>query len=739
MSEGSDDLLSFVDDTPVGSEVLRSDVVWNILIVDDAEDVHIATTLALKSLPVLGRPLRFIHAYSARQAREVFAARSDVAVVLLDVVMESPEAGLELVRHIRDELKNDTVRIVLRTGQPGYAPEIDTINQYDINDYKTKSELTRTRLYTTLAVALRSYQQICTLRQSQDGLALIVSGSTELGRQRGVATFAQGVVLQLSALIGVPPEGLICAQAHRETDQLPTVVAAAGKFKDLINQPINRIEAPHVQEALTLCLSERRNDLQGHCCLYFSTASGHDMVAYVDAPPPLEIVSAGLLEVFCSSISVALENVHLYGKLLAYAYEDSLLGIPNRLSVVQAIDNKSSSVQDQVLALVDIDDFSGINTALGSDVGDDVLRAVSSRLQSAFSDNALVGRVGSDVFAILGPIQAISPAAVGEIFSVPIPVARESLRVTASCGFVALTDGTRDGVAALKNASLAVKKAKQSRIGGSVEFSEEMSIQARERMRLLHALRNAFDENGLFVMYQPQVDMSNGQATGAEALVRWRRADGHFVPPDQFIPVAEQSGLIVALGEFVLRTALFDLARLLRQGLQAFRISVNVSQHQIREPGFVDLVCRALKAADVDPAFVELEVTESAASENIDWMMAVFGQLRSLGVSIAIDDFGTGYSSLSMLNVLRPDRLKIDKAFVRPLGGQATDSDAIASMVIGLTNILKMSVIAEGVETVEQSAKLQAMGCVFGQGYLFAKPLPVEQLESWLRDKGAFK
>ncbi|WP_310386841.1 DUF3369 domain-containing protein, partial [Roseateles sp.] len=217
--QDEDDLLEFLDDPEPGdaSDHLSSPP-WRVLIVDDDADVHKATELAMQGLLVEGLSLSFLHASSAAEARQVLASESDLAVVLLDVVMESEDAGLQLVRFIRDDLQLGAVRIILRTGQPGYAPEIETVQAYDINDYKTKSELTRTRLYTVLTAAIRSYRQICALDSNRRGLEMIVEASTELSRLRGLHRFAEGVVTQLCALLGILPEGLVCAQMENDAN-----------------------------------------------------------------------------------------------------------------------------------------------------------------------------------------------------------------------------------------------------------------------------------------------------------------------------------------------------------------------------------------------------------------------------------------------------------------------------------------------------------------------------------------
>jgi EAL domain-containing protein (putative c-di-GMP-specific phosphodiesterase class I) len=247
----------------------------------------------------------------------------------------------------------------------------------------------------------------------------------------------------------------------------------------------------------------------------------------------------------------------------------------------------------------------------------------------------------------------------------------------------------------------------------------------------MHALRSGFARGELFLMYQPQIELAQRRAFGAEALLRWRTEDGRLVPPDRFIPIAEYSGLIIEIGEWVLRQACAELMRVRAAGHQDFTISVNVSQVQFRHPNFLEMLARALQESGAPPERIELEITESMAMEEPDLLIERLAQVKRLGVSIAIDDFGTGFSSLSYLQRLQVDRLKIDRAFVTEITGSARGS-SIAEMVIELGRSLGLSIVAEGVEDERQAQILQALGCPLAQGFLFARPLPAEQLIEWL-------
>jgi len=706
---------------------------WRVLIVDDEADVHEATRLALRDLPVEGRMLELSHAYSAAEAYDALAGDPDIAVVLLDVVMETDDAGLQLVRRIREELGNASVRIVLRTGQPGYAPEIDTIRAYDINDYKTKAELTRTRLYATLAVAIRSYWQINQLEMNRRGLELIISASTGLGKLRAFRLYAEGVVTQLCGLLGIAPEGMVCAAISSDSTG-PRVIAAAGQYRDMIDRPLKDLPNEALRGILSNCLGSRQHIFETGMCLYFGAGEVSGIAAYVDTNRELDSVNRNLFEVFCANVSVGFDNVLLQQRLYDYAYTDQLLDVPNRKGFIESLSEQTIS-DKAALALVDLDDFAEMNTVLDHHFGDRVLQSVTRRLIQAFGSQVIVGRVGGDTFGVFGPSDLVSAHSIEAVFAAPFDVDGEMLRVSATASLTEIKQHASATMDVLRNASIALKQAKILKRGRATLFTEDLSAAARERIRMLTDLRVAFSAERLFLAYQPQVDLVSGKVLGAEALLRWSTEDGRSIPPDQFIPLAEQSGLTVPIGEWVLRTACRQLKRIEDSGRAGFRMAINVSHTQFREPGFVPALARALDDFQVNPNQIELELTESVAIGHMEATAAKIREIRRMGFTVAMDDFGTGYSSLSVLKQLDVDRLKVDRSFVQEIGENG-DPSGIVELVIALGHQLNLITIAEGVEHEEQRRQLLRMGCQEGQGYLFARPMPAPELEAWIVAQG---
>ncbi|WP_421864167.1 bifunctional diguanylate cyclase/phosphodiesterase [Motiliproteus sp.] len=737
-SGDADDELVFLDEDP--SEVsAEQSATWRILIADDDETVHSSTLYALGNVTILDRRLEFLHAYSAAEARHLLEQHSDIAAVLLDVVMERDDAGLKLVQQIREELKLEDVRLILRTGQPGYAPEIDVIRDYDINDYKTKAELTRTKLYTTLTAALRSYLQIRTINTNRKGLDLIVSSSATLIATHNLRDFADAVITQISTLLGYEADGVACARLSDPvtTSSSDCIVAATGQYRNTLDQTVEQLSNEPMRNALQRAfeLRQHRFDEDG-ITLFFPCSTGRDMCLYLQTIQLPDTHFRALLEVFCSNISVCLNNMSLFGNLKHQAYYDQLLLLPNRHHLIEQIDRVVGDEGPGSLAImmVDIDHFSELNHALGHQYGDQLLRQVSQRLQQFCQPSLFLARITSDIFAIFGPSGEIPAEKVQRLFGPPFSIEGNEQTLSATFGLAHLSEVEGGGQGALKAASTALNQAKQTQRGQLGVYTRQMGLEIQSRVKMLQDLRLSFEHQRLYLHYQPQISLPDGRPIGCEALIRWRDEQGYFIPPDVFIPLAERSGIIATIGEWVMRTA-FAQARLLHNsGFPELRMAVNVSVIQFRSEDFLGTLDRALADSGVDPCLIELEITESVAMLEADYLLDILKQIKARGVQVAIDDFGTGFSSLSYLQRLSIDRLKIDRAFVDQLC-ESQDSRSIAEMVIELSHSLNLQVIAEGVEDQQQAERLAELGCHEAQGYFYAKPMEADALLRWLMNQ----
>ena len=328
--ENADEDLVFLDDAAPAAgpwEEEEPGSRWTMLIVDDEPEVHSITKLVLSDFAFKGRKARFLSAHSAAEARRILARESDIALILLDVVMETEDAGLRLVHHIREELQNRNVRIILRTGQPGQAPERAVILDYDINDYKAKTQLTAQQLFTTTVAALRSYEDIVAIDANRRGLEKIIEASSSLFRARSMKLFAAGVLTQLSGLLGVGPDAILCVQrggamgssnpaVEAGTGNGLYVLAGSGRFEALINEPAAGHVDPSVLAAVTACLEKQAHLYAGdHCTLYIRTPNDRETVVYLRSNRPLSDLDRKLIEVFCGKISVGFDNLHHYEQL----------------------------------------------------------------------------------------------------------------------------------------------------------------------------------------------------------------------------------------------------------------------------------------------------------------------------------------------------------------------------------------------------------------------------------------
>lgn len=431
-------------------------------------------------------------------------------------------------------------------------------------------------------------------------------------------------------------------------------------------------------------------------------------------------------------------------KIHHLAFHDTLTELPNRVSFENHLADAlghASARRDESLAVmfISLDRFKKFNDTLGHAMGDQLLRRVAERLRTAVGAGDVLARFGSEEFSLLlasvnGEDEAASTARViHQLLKTPFILDGQELYFTASVGIsLAPRDGD-EAQALLRSAGSALFRAKQEGGNNHQFYTAEMNAQALRRLGLESDLRRALEREEFVIHYQPQVCTDTGRIAGAEALVRWRHPVHGLVAPAEFIPLAEDTGLIIQLGEWVLRTACARNREWQRLGAPPLPVAVNLSPRQIAQPGLAERVGRILEETGLDASHLELELTESSIMKNAARAVATLGELKRMGVKIAIDDFGSGYSSLSYLKHLPIDILKIDKSFISELTSDPNDA-ALVMAIINLAHSLKLRVKAEGVETEEQWRFLRLLRCDEMQGFLFSKPLPPELFERILLD-----
>ncbi len=426
-------------------------------------------------------------------------------------------------------------------------------------------------------------------------------------------------------------------------------------------------------------------------------------------------------------------------ELFRQANFDELTGLPNRNMLIrkirEAIDDAKHDNSKVVLMLLDLDDFKTINDSLGHSVGDSLLQEVANRLQNSLTSDDMVARMGGDEFAIIpfhisDIMQVVRIASrVMHSFIEPFDLQGQEIFITASMGIAVFPDDGQKMEDLLRNADTAMYYSKKKGHNSFERYNSELNTKLQEKMQLTGLLRRALERDEFLLYYQPQQELATGRVIGFESLLRWQPQDGKLVFPDQFIPLLEETGLIVPVGEWVLRETCRQVKRWQESGIIIEHASVNISFRQFQRPDIVERILEIVEEINIDPTVLCMELTESIMMDNFQENLIKLHALRAAGISISIDDFGTGYSSLGYLRQMQIHELKIDKTFTQALPEDTT----LVKAILGMARSLNLRVVAEGVETEEQRKFLAAYSCDAIQGYLLSRPLPLEQFEVFIR------
>jgi len=471
--------------------------------------------------------------------------------------------------------------------------------------------------------------------------------------------------------------------------------------------------------------------------------SGNESEVVVNSQGELEHDESGSVRLISATTLDITARINAESKIQQLINYDSLTGLPNRsllhdrlqLAIAQA----SRDRQQLGVLMLDLDRFKSINETLGHRTGDILLKEVARRLLACIRDSDTLARLGGDEYvAILtGVANEESIATVAKkilaIVAEPFYIDGNEIFTTCSIGIATYPMDGEDSHTLLKHADQAMYRAKEVDRNNFQFFSREMNNLVLERMMLENSMRKGLERGDFFLVYQPQVDARSGEIFGMEALLRWNHPDMGLLPPDKFIPLAEENGLIIPLGEWVLRTACRQNKIWQEQGLPPVRVAVNLSAKQFGQYHLDEVVASTLLETGLDAEWLELELTESAIMKDADKNIALLAKFKEMGISVAIDDFGTGYSSLSYLKNFPISRLKIDRSFVRDITTNPDDA-AIARIIIDIARALNLNVIAEGVETRAQMQFLSFNNCVEMQGYHFSRPVPAEEFAEFLKN-----
>ncbi|MFV3129296.1 EAL domain-containing protein [Niveispirillum sp. KHB5.9] len=732
----AEDLLYFAAE-PVSAPAAPPAPPWLVLIVDDDPSVHSVTKLALRDMSHAGRRLLFLSAYSAAEARQMLAVYPDIALILLDVVMEAEDAGLRFVRTVREELRNHDVRIILRTGQPGQAPEREVVERYDINDYRAKDELTARRLWTSVFTALRAFEQIRELDRHRAGLTHVLDATSRLFGEHDTERLAHGAVDALAGVAG-PGAGVLLVRCDRLPDAVagePRLLAGIGEGGVAMTPGAlaHLVPAEIGQQVAAALVAGAPQSGDGWFALSASLSDEAAIVLHLSRLPPDRRPDAGMLSLFARTVAVGLENAGLVAQLSKDRTHDRATGLLNRLGFIQAIEARLSRIpaggaESVAVGIIDLRHFRDINQELGVAAGDRLLITTAQRVAAALGPGAVCGRTGADQFALLLPgspdlAQARDQVhAVAAAVSEPVMLAGREVHPMSSPGLAWCNCTGRHGEEVLARAEESMQASKRA-YGRLQEVVIGADRAEGGRIGLTMELGTALKQGQFELYYQPIVDAATREVVAFEALVRWNHPSRGIVIPAAFIPTAEETGLIVPIGTWVMREAALQTAEWTRRAGRPVWVSVNISAAQLSEPGFLDNVQEVIRESGVDPTLLKLEVTESTIIGDPAHAAEILSGLRGLGIRLCMDDFGTGYSNLSYLQTLPFDFLKVDRAFVSSMIDRF-ESRTILRTMLALAQQLALEVVAEGVETDEQADELSRLGCGFLQGYLYGRPMP---------------
>lgn len=557
--------------------------------------------------------------------------------------------------------------------------------------------------------------------------AELADTTSNLERQKEALNRAQSIARMGSLEIQPSSATVSCSDGLR---QLLTLPASASFPLESLLQAIHEDDRRELHRAV-LRLQESPEPIALDC----RTVGNHPRTVHFVFDSEWQYGVSILVRATAQDVTVARERER---EIQLLAHFDPLTGLPNRTQWMQkanhALNNARRRHDSLAVLFLDLDRFKTINDSLGHHVGDQLLCEVAASLGAQLRDEDVLARLGGDEFVILLPrVQHPGDAAsvarkLLTVLDKPFDINGHELRLSVSIGIAQYPADGEDVNTLLKHADTAMYSAKSAGRGNFQFFIAEMNEHAIERLKLESGIRRAIEAEEFLLHYQPQFDGPSRRLVGVEALLRWQHPELGMVGPDRFIPVAEDTGLIAVLGEWVLRKACEQQVRWRHARQENLQVAINISPLQLRRPDFIDKVKHIIAETGANPQFIELEITESALTQPTMELVARLNELVDTGVTLALDDFGTGYSSLAILRKLPIDRLKLDRSFVQDLPGDAEDA-AIASAALSIARDLSMEVVAEGVETEAQFAYLLERGCHIMQGYLFSKPMSVEAFD----------
>lgn len=708
---------------------------WVVLSVEDNALFQQTLVHTLKNMLIHGHSLEVLTASNSAEARLMLEQRADINLVFLDVVMETDDAGLQLVNVIRHTLNNPIIRIILLTGQPGQAPSRQVMERYDIDDYWTKTELREDNLFNTLNGNLKTWRRMEELRTAREGMENVVAASQAISRRHDALQFSQTVLDEIDRIIGISDGGIMSL----ELDDLvsnPTrseIIVATGQFKYLIGQPIDVLNNDLMLRQIQRAIKYRKHQFHGYCSVLFFAHEQPESINYVivvRSIVPLTEADIHLLKVFGENIFNGFANLALTENLNELAYKHRQTKIHNRNWLYKELSDSTYWDRASQIVLITLSNLSDITVTFGEEFTIELLKVVDKELTALPGVQALA-LISRDAFAILLDDDNEFTAETFNVFlKNKVDINGRDYNIIAkavSSRLVSSLNRSPEQLLSQLESHLSRFKLSHSTSFHSVELDKGDLIS--EQLQLLNAFNRGLNNKEIKAFLQPKVDMQSGKLIGFEALARWFTPMGEMIPPDVFIPIAETSGLIEELDKTILLDCCHALKKLQSVGVTV-PISFNVSSHELLLGGFANSILSLIQAEGVAPHQLDIEITETSAMVDYEQVSVVLKQFIDIGMDVSIDDFGTGFSSLSHITELAATTLKIDKSFIEYLG-EKDASVHVVEMIIRIASRFGLKVIAEGVETELHRDKLLELGCFNAQGYFYARPMPIEEAIQW--------
>ncbi|MGB0947466.1 MAG: EAL domain-containing protein [Pseudoalteromonas marina] len=714
-----------------------------VLTVEDDINYQHALTNSLKEMrPDDNCEIEVLTANSVSQAALVLSLHPDIALTFIDVVMEDDDSGLRLVSTIREVIGNADMRIVLLTGQPGFAPEQQIMKTLDIDEYWNKSDVSAEKLQSIVTSNLRTWKYITQISSARKGLQLVLDASRSINSKHDMSSFSRAVLEEISNILNVTEGGGIMCSTQNDGEIIRAHISTAnGCFDGYEGKLIDdRVLLPQIYSDFERALDEKRHIFsEYHTIFYFCNKeiAGESYVTIVQSDNEISEQNEYLLKVFSENVSTGFSNIALLNKLTELAYTDVSLNTHNRNWLIREIKNMNLHEQYQTRLLVfEVEQFEEKAFSFGHDFCQKLLKEVYKNLMTIFDGySARIAIINNSSFGLL--INAnfdITDEMIASLIRQKCIIT--SVKQYADLRILDLALSSVLNIVPEKIISIAESSLSDSQTASLkyIKHTQEKTEALTNRYSLMARLRRVIGAGTLQIALQPKMDLATLTPVGFEALARWQLEDGSFVSPEIFIELAETAGLISELDSVIFDKIISTIHKLSDMGVN-LPIAFNASAFDLVDSDYCKKILHKLKDANIPPEMLELEITETQAISNYDLIRESLDEFMALGIKVSIDDFGTGYSSISHITEIPANILKIDRCFLTDIERNA-NNQYILEMIVNLARRFNFSIIVEGVETLEQCEWVKKIGCDVAQGYYFSKPLFFDDLTTWLKQYG---